>query len=77
MPSPTLCVSTRRGVSDTPAALIVTAKYGPLRDDGEPHADGLRRAGVTVELRRHRGMIHGFSQMTGALEGSRRLPRAR
>jgi len=28
---------------------------------------------VTVELRRYRGMIHGSFQMTGALEGPRRL----
>jgi acetyl esterase len=64
-----------RGVSDMPATLIVTAECDPLRDDGERHADRLRRAGATVELRRYRGMIHGFFQMTGALEGSRRLHR--
>jgi acetyl esterase/lipase len=53
----------------------VTAECDPLRDDGEHYAECLRRAGVTVELRRYRGMIHGFFQMTGALEGSRRLHR--
>jgi acetyl esterase/lipase len=30
---------------------------------------------VDVELRRYRGMIHGFFQMTAALEGSRTLHR--
>ena len=64
-----------RGLSDVPATLIVTAECDPLRDDGERHAKGLRQAGVTVELRRHPGMIHGFFQMTGALERSRRLHR--
>jgi acetyl esterase/lipase len=58
-----------------PATLIVTAERDPLRDDGERHATGLREAGVAVELRRYSGMIHGFFQMTGALEGSRRLHR--
>jgi acetyl esterase len=62
-----------RGLGDVPATLIVTAECDPLRDDGERHANGLRQAGVTVELRRYRGMIHGFFQMTGALECSRRL----
>lgn len=64
-----------RGLGDVPTTLIVTAECDPLRDDGEFHAEGLREAGVTVELRRYRWMIHGFFQMTGALEGSRRLHR--
>ena len=64
-----------RGLGGVPATLIVTAECDPLRDDGERHAEGLRQAGVTVELRRYPGMIHGFFQMTGALEGSRRLHR--
>jgi len=63
------------GLSDVPATLIVTAECDPLRDDGERHTEALRQAGVTVELRRYRGMIHGFFQMTGALERSRQLHR--
>lgn len=58
-----------------PATLIVTAECDPLRDDGERHARHLRAAGVDVELRRYPGMIHGFFQLTGALEGSRQLHR--
>jgi acetyl esterase len=64
-----------RDLSDVLATLIVTAGCDPLRDDGERHAKGLREAGATVELRRYQGMIHGVFQMTGALEGSRRLHR--
>ena len=64
-----------RGLSDVPDTLIVTAGCDPLRDDGERHAKNLCQAGVTVELRRYEGMIHGFFQMTGALECSRRLHR--
>jgi acetyl esterase/lipase len=63
------------GLSGVPATLIVTAECDPLRDDGERRSDLLRRAGVVVELRRYQGMIHGFFQLTGALEGSRRLHR--
>lgn len=64
-----------KGLSDVPATLIVTAECDPLRDDGERYARALREAGAAVELRRYQGMIHGFFQMTRALEGSRRLHR--
>jgi hypothetical protein len=54
---------------------------GPAPDGLDDHsaADGnpaaLREVGVKAELRRYQGMIHGFFQMTGALEGSRQLHR--
>jgi acetyl esterase len=63
------------GHPEMPATLIATAECDPLRDDGERYAENLRRTGASVELRRYRGMIHGFFQMTGALEGARRLHR--
>lgn len=58
-----------------PRTLVVTAELDPLRDDGERYAAHLRHAGVNVELWRYTGMIHGFFQMTGALERSRQLHR--
>ncbi|GAY16582.1 lipase [Mycobacterium sp. shizuoka-1] len=44
-------------------ALIVTAGFDPLRDEGEQYADTLRAAGVAVDLRRMGPMTHAFLNM--------------
>jgi acetyl esterase len=51
-------------VSGLPAARIMTARYDPLRAEGEWYGRRLGQAGVPVTVAGHDGAIHGTSYLT-------------
>jgi acetyl esterase len=56
-----------RDLAGQPPAMIVTAGFDPLRDEGHAYADRLREAGVDVTHREYPGQIHAFVSLTRAI----------
>jgi len=66
--SPLLAASHR----NLPPALVQTAEFDPLRDEGAAYADKLRAAGVAVEHLQYPGMLHGFARMGARVDQGKR-----
>ena len=69
--NPYACPLRAASLAGLPSALVITAEFDPLRDEGEMFAARLRESGVAAALVRYDGMIHGFFSMAGVLEQGR------
>jgi acetyl esterase len=54
-----------------PPALVITAEYDPLRDEGEAYAARLAADGVTTTATRYDGVMHSFVTFLDALPSAR------
>jgi acetyl esterase len=61
-----------RHVDDLAPAIVLTAGFDVLRDEGEAYARRLQAAGVATTLRRSPGLIHGLANVVGVSPSARR-----
>ena len=69
--SPGLC----RDLSGLAPALVVTAGFDPLLDQGEAYAKALRAAGVPTRYRCYDHLVHGFTAFAGLVPSADRACR--
>lgn len=58
----------QQDLTDLPPALVITAGFDPLRDEGQAYVDRLREHGVEVEHICYTDMIHAFVSFAGGIE---------
>lgn len=56
-----------------PPALIATAEFDPLKDEGKKYAQRLEKAGIPTIFKEYKGVIHAFAAMPKLLKATRDL----
>ena len=70
----TYCSPVREpNLNNLPPAIIITAEYDPLRDEGEAYGELLLINGVMAEVRRIEGMIHNFFWFGAVIDRGREI----
>jgi len=69
--NPYACPVYAKTLRGLPPALVMTAEFDPLRDEGEAFAARLREEGVVTTLKRYDGVTHGFFGMPSLLDKSK------
>lgn len=68
--SPYLAPLQADDLSGLPPALVITAEYDPLCDEGEAYAERLRESGVDCTLTRYESQIHAFFVLTDVFDAA-------
>jgi acetyl esterase len=68
---PYLCPLRAEDLSGLPPALIVTAEFDPLRDEGRRYAERLTAAGVDAVHHHVENQMHGFVMQTAVIDRAR------
>ncbi|WP_373088755.1 alpha/beta hydrolase [Sneathiella sp.] len=62
--SPLLAVS----LAGLPPALVQTAGFDPLQDEGKAYAERMKKEGSNAHLTHYAGMLHGFINLGGVID---------
>src|ERR1700727_1729475 len=57
-------------VNRVAAAVVATAEFDPLRDEGAAYADRLKNSGVPTEYAPGPGLIHGYAAFLGVVDAA-------
>lgn len=58
-------------LANLPPALVLTAEYDPLRDEGEAYGEALQAAGSKAQIMRCEGLVHDFLSTAAVFDCSR------
>jgi acetyl esterase len=72
-PNPLVAPAQASSLRGLPPAIVVTAGFDILRDEGQSYAEHLTDAGVETVALHYEDSIHGFLWMAGRLEATSRM----